>query len=206
MIPTKPSVGPLLRVVVLAAGFSARLGRSKALSHIRGVTLLQRTVRTLAPLTRGRLIVVLPPRAARARAELRRDRVEIIDSRRRDRGLSASVGCGLRRARYSAAVMLLPVDLAWLERREIERLIARWRSGRRAVVARRLGSRAGTPLILPHRLYLGALRIEGDVGLREWLNGPAGEAMRLLDLPSAALDIATPHDLQRARRRIRVPG
>jgi molybdenum cofactor cytidylyltransferase len=203
MIPTNTAAG--IRMVVLAAGFSSRLGRCKGLAGIRGVTLLRQTVRTLTPLASGPVIVVLPPKAVRARAELRDQRVEFAASPHRSRGLSASVKRGLARARYSAAVLILPVDLAWLERRELERLIARWRGRRRAVVARRVGTRAGTPLILPRRLYPEARRIGGDFGLKELANTLPGEEVELVDLPSAALDVDTREDLARARRRRRVP-
>ncbi len=201
MIPTNAAAG--VRLVVLSAGFSTRLGSPKALARIRGVTLLRKTVRTLAPLAAARIIVVLPPRATRARAEIRGERVEVVVSRRRSQGLSASVKSGLFRARFSAAALMLPVDLPWLERREVARLIARWRSSRRTVVARRVGGRAGTPLILPRRLFAGAQRIGGDFGLRTLVNAlPEGE-LELVELPSAAPDVDTPEDLERARRRRR---
>jgi molybdenum cofactor cytidylyltransferase len=201
MIPTNATAG--VRLVVLSAGFSARLGSSKAMARIRGVTLLRRTVRTLAPLAAARVIVVLPPRAVRARAELRGERVDVAVSRRRSQGLSASVRTGLFRARYSAAVLILPVDLPWLERREIARLIARWRASRRSVVARRVGDRAGTPLVLPRRLYARAQRIGADLGLRNLVNGLPEDELELVDLPSAALDVDTLVDLRQARRRLR---
>jgi molybdenum cofactor cytidylyltransferase len=192
-----------VRLVVLSAGFSARLGRPKALSKIRGMTLLRRTVRILAPLAARRVIVVLPPRAVRARAELARQRVDFAWSRQRSRGLSASVKSGLFRAQYSAAVLILPVDLAWLERREIARLLARWRSSRRAVVARRVGAGAGAPLILPRRLYPKARQIGGDLGLRDLVNSLPRDELKLVEVASAALDVDTPQDLRRARRRLR---
>jgi molybdenum cofactor cytidylyltransferase len=201
MIPTNAVAG--VRLVVLSAGFSARLGSPKALAGIRGVTLLRRTVRTVAPLAAARVIVVLPPRAVRARAELRGERVDVAVSSRRSQGLSASVRAGLFRARYSAAVLILPVDLPWLECREIARLIARWRLSRRSVVARRVGERAGTPLVLPRRLYAKAQRIGGDLGLRNLVNGLPADELELLDVPSAALDVDTPEDLRLARRRLR---
>jgi molybdenum cofactor cytidylyltransferase len=201
MIPTNAAAG--VRLVVLSAGFSARLGSPKALSRVRGVTLLRKTVRMLAPLAAARVIVVLPPRAVRARAELRGERVDIAVSRRRAQGLSASVKSGLFRARYSAAILILPVDLPWLERREIARLIARWRSSRRGVVARRVGDRGGTPLLLPRRLYAKAQRIGGDLGLKNLVNGLPEDELELVELPSAALDVDTPEDLRRARRRLR---
>ena len=201
MIPTNAVAG--VRLVVLSAGLSARLGSPKALARIRGVTLLRRTLRTVAPLAAARVIVVLPPRAVRARAELRGEHVDVAVSRRRSLGLSASVKAGLFRARYSAAVLILPVDLPWLECREIARLIARWRSSRRSVVARRVADRAGTPLLLPHRLYARAQRIGGDLGLRNLVNSLPADEIELLDLPSAALDVDTSEDLRLARRRLR---
>ena len=56
MIPTNAVAG--VRLVVLSAGLSARLGSPKALARIRGVTLLRRTLRTVAPLAAARVIVV----------------------------------------------------------------------------------------------------------------------------------------------------
>ena len=201
MIPTNAAPG--LRIVVLSAGYSARLGSAKALARIRGMTLIRKTVRALSPLAAGRIIVVLPPRAARARAELRGHRVEFAESRHRSRGLSASVKCGLLRARYSAAILFLPVDLACLDARELERAIGRWQSSRRAVIARRVGTGAGTPLILPRRLYARARKIGGDLGLRDLVNALPRDELRLIELPSAALDVDTREDLERARRRLR---
>ena len=64
-------VRPKLRIVVLAAGFSTRLGQSKPLARVRGVSLLGGTIRLLAPLSASRIVVVIPPRAVRVRAELR---------------------------------------------------------------------------------------------------------------------------------------
>ena len=201
MIPTNAAPG--LRIVVLSAGYSARLGSAKALARIRGMTLIRKTVRALSPLAAGRIIVVLPPRASRARAELRGHRVEFAESRHRSRGLSASVKCGLLRARYSAAILFLPVDLACLDARELERAIGRWQSSRRAVIARRVGTGAGTPLILPRRLYARARKIGGDLGLRDLVNALPRDELRLIELPSAALDVDTREDLERARRRLR---
>jgi molybdenum cofactor cytidylyltransferase len=201
MIPTNAAPG--LRIVVLSAGYSARLGSAKALARIRGMTLIRKTVRALSPLAAGRIIVVLPPRASRARAELRGHRVDFVESRHRSRGLSASVKCGLLRARYSAAILFLPVDLACLDARELERAIGRWQSSRRAVIARRVGTGAGTPLILPRRLYARARKIGGDLGLRDLVNALPRDELRLIELPSAALDVDTREDLERARRRLR---
>ena len=154
------------RIVLLAAGFSKRLGYPKLLARVRGTSLIRRTVQTLAPLVRSPLILVVPPRAARLRAELRGCRVHLVSNAARIDGLSTSVRRGLWAARCASAALLLPADLVRLERREMARLINRWRGARRRVVARGVDGRPGAPLILPRRLFARALRIEGDIGLR----------------------------------------
>jgi molybdenum cofactor cytidylyltransferase len=142
---------------------------------------------------------------------LRRLRVSIVENSERAMGLSTSVRRGLVAARFSAAVLLLPVDLARLKRGDIARMTARWSGARRRVVARRLGyggtaprgtPRGGTPLIVPRWLYGRALRIAGDSGLKELIGHLPRSDVELLDLPSAAWDVDTPQDLARARRRI----
>jgi molybdenum cofactor cytidylyltransferase len=187
-------------MVVLAAGASVRLGAPKALARIRGSSLIRGTISLLAPLAGAKIIVVVPPRASRIRLELRHQRLVFIENRRRAAGLSTSVRLGLRRGRYGAGVMLLPVDLALLERRDVERLIARWHGARRKLVARRIGDRAATPLIVPRRLCGRALEIRGDQGLKDWVSALPAQDVALVDLPSAAFDVDTPNELRLARR------
>jgi len=175
---------PRLHVLILAAGFSTRLGRPKPLARVAGRTLLRRTLSVVARAAPGKIVVVIPRHGARYRIAL---------------------------ARYSPAILLLPVDLAALEQRDVARLISRWRSARRCVIARRIGqrgemARGGVPLILPRWLYPRALAVSGDVGLRDLVNGLPAPQRVLLNLPSAALDVDTPQDLRAARRRPRSVG
>jgi len=197
---------PLPRMVVLAAGFSARLGRPKALARVRGSSLIERTLRVLAPFATAPIIVVVPPRAVRLRAELRGHRSVLVANPLRRDGLSSSVRRGLRQARYEAAVLLVPMDFPCLGPRDIARLIMRWRGARRRVAARRIGKEAAAPLILPRRLYGRALGITGDVGLKALVGLLPPQDIALVSLPSAAFDVDTERDLERARRHRRPRG
>jgi molybdenum cofactor cytidylyltransferase len=190
-----------LQIVVLAAGFSRRLGRSKALTRIHGSSLLERTVSVLAQVTRQVVVVVIPPRATRLRSELRGCRVSLLANPRRCDGLSASVALGLRKCRYSSGTLFLPVDLAELSAKDIKRLILRWRGSRRRVAARAFAGRAAIPAILPKFLYPQARLLVGDIGLRSLLSELRKEQQALLELPSAVRDLDTPRDLADARRR-----
>jgi molybdenum cofactor cytidylyltransferase len=194
-------------IVILAAGFSSRLGRPKALARVRGVSLLRRTLRLAARFAPGNIIVVLPRQATRYRIEARGLPVTFAANRRRGEGLSSSVRRGITKARYAPAVLLLPVDLVTLQPRDLGRLLSRWRCARRCVIARRIaglgGAQGGVPLILPRWLYTRALAVTGDIGLRELVSALPARQRVLMDLPSAALDVDTPRDLVIARHRLR---
>ncbi len=187
-------------MVVLAAGSSTRLGSPKTLARVRGTSLIRNTVRLLAPLGNLPVIVVIPARAARVRAELRGLPVHFVENPQRLQGLSTSVRRGLSACR-TAAVLLVPVDLARLQRRDLERLLSRWRASRRRLVATRFGGYGGAPLIVPRWLHAQALTISGDRGLRDLVSRLTPENLTLLKLPTAVADVDTPQDLERARRR-----
>jgi molybdenum cofactor cytidylyltransferase len=189
-----------LQIIVLAAGFSSRLGRPKALARVHGVSLLRSTLELAATLQCARIIAVVARHSARYRAEARGIDVTFVTNSRRNQGLSSSVRRGIGAARYSPAVLLLPVDLGNLKSRELARLIRRWRALPRGVIARRIGRIGAVPLVLPRRLYPRALRITGDVGLRELIAQLPADSRVLVDMPSAASDIDTPQDLKTARR------
>ena len=192
-----------LQIIVLAAGFSSRLGRPKALARVHGVSLLRSTLELAATLQCARIIAVVARHSARYRAEARGIDVTFVTNSRRNQGLSSSVRRGIAAARYSPAVLLLPVDLGNLKSRELARLIRRWRALPRGVIARRIGRIGAGPLVLPRRLYPRALRITGDVGLRELIAQLPADSRVLVDMPSAASDIDTPQDLKTARRVLR---
>jgi molybdenum cofactor cytidylyltransferase len=197
---------PRLQIIVLAAGFSSRLGQSKALARVHGASLLRRAFELAATLACAQIIAVVPRNSARYRAQAGGIRVTFVANSRRNHGLSSSVRRGIAKARYSSAVLLMPVDLVNLKSRELGRLVRRWRAAPRCVIARRIGRFGAAPLILPRRLYPRALGIVGDVGLRELITKlPAGSRV-LVDLPSASLDIDTAQDLKAVRRSFRSRG
>jgi molybdenum cofactor cytidylyltransferase len=202
-----------LKIVVLAAGFSSRLGQAKALARIHGISLLRRTLMLAAALKITGIVVVVPPASSRYRREAGHLAVTWARNAQRGLGLSSSVRCGLRHCRYASAALILPVDLPHLKSRELKGLLSRWRADRGRVFATRMrsaatqsvdthaGTPAGTPLILPRRLFAHVFKLTGDVGLRGVLAGMPAAQCTLVDLPSAHADVDTVRDLAAARRR-----
>jgi molybdenum cofactor cytidylyltransferase len=201
------AAGPTLRIVVLAAGLSSRLGESKALVRIHGMSLLKRTVRLLDGMSRFPILVVAPPNAARYRVEIANRPARMLGNRARTAGLASSIHRGLKACQYSSAVLLLPVDLVNLNRRDTRRLIRRWLGHRRRVVACDIGAIPGSPLVLPKWRYPLKAEVAGDRGFRDALRHLDHGAVSLVAMPSAAIDVDTAGDLRDARRSFyRMPG
>jgi CTP:molybdopterin cytidylyltransferase MocA len=97
----------------------------------------------------------------------------------------------------------MPADMANLESRDLQRLARRWQAAPRRVVARRVDRSGAAPLILPRRLFRSARNIGGDLGLRDFIAQLPADLRVLVELPSAAADVDTPHDLRIVRRRYR---
>jgi molybdenum cofactor cytidylyltransferase len=192
-----------LQIVVLAAGFSSRLGQPKALARVHGVSLLRRTLEAASSFTSDRIVVVVPRNAARYRIEAWGFKVSWAVNAQRAEGLASSVRRGITAARYAPAVLFLPADLIDLTGRDLFRLVQRWQSARRRLTARRIDRSGAAPVILPRWLYPRASSLAGDVGLREIIGQLPADSRVLVDLPSAAWDIDTPQDLREARRRFR---
>jgi molybdenum cofactor cytidylyltransferase len=197
---------PSLQIVVLAAGFSSRMGRPKPLARLRGQGLLARTLELARELEASSIIVVIPRNAARYRLAGRGMKLSWAVNSRRAEGLSSSVRRGIVAARGASAILFLPADLARLKRSEVARLIRRWRSFPRRLVARNLAGVGVIPLILPKWLFAKAREVTGDVGLRELIATLRSDQRVLVELPSAALDVDTPPALAEARRRLRPPA
>jgi molybdenum cofactor cytidylyltransferase len=192
-----------LQIVVLAAGFSSRLGQPKALARVHAVSLLRQTLKLASSIAAARIIVVVPRIAARYRIEARGIKVHWVVNAQRAQGLSSSVRRGIAAARYAPAVLLLPADLIHLKNRDLLRLARRWQSAPRRLAARRVASSGATPAILPRWLYPRALKLVGDIGLRELIRKLPADCRSLVDMPSAAADVDTPQDLRCARLRFR---
>lgn len=192
-----------LQIVVLAAGFSSRLGQPKALARVHAISMLRRTLKVASSLGANRITVVVPRIATRYRIEARGMKVQWVVNSQRAQGLSSSVRRGIAAARYSPAVLLLPADLIQLKSRDLFRLVRRWQSAPRRLAARRIHSSGATPAILPRWLYARALKLVGDIGLRDLIGQLPADRRTLVDMPSAAADLDTPQDLRCARRRFR---
>jgi molybdenum cofactor cytidylyltransferase len=200
MITMKATFPPLPVIIVLAAGYSTRLGQPKAQARIHGRTLLQHLANAIAPLRKQAVYIVVPPRSA-LRQYAKKAGWTCVENPNRARGLSSSVARAIERCPLATAALFLPVDLADLDTRDLQRLLSRWRGNRRRIIARDHEGRAVIPLILPRRLFDLSRLLRGDTGFKDLIAAQERNCVRRVALPSAERDIDTQADLNAARRR-----
>lgn len=184
-----------LAAVILAAGGSKRLGRTKQLLRYRCMPLILRSVRLARHGTRGRIVVVLGDQRQRLRSLLHRHAKDVIvvGNAHWHEGLASSLAAGLQAIPPNVrAALILLVDQAGLEATDIKRLVAAWRARPTRPAAAHYQGRAGVPAVIPRRWFRSLATLGGDVGARHVLRR-LGD-VSLVAMPSAELDVDTPAD------------
>lgn len=185
---------PRLCSIVLAAGESARLGRPKQLLRKRAEPLLVRAVGLAGRHCNG-VIVVLGAGHLKLRALLRRraPRARAVYNRAWRSGLAGSLQTGLAVAPVQArAALILLTDQPDVDDASLGRLVEAWRLRPGRAAAAHYANRPGAPAILPRRLFARIRTLRGDSGARAILRSL--DALSVVDMPEAALDIDTPAD------------
>ena len=112
---------PQVSGVVLAGGESRRLGRNKALEHIRGRTLIERVIEGIAPLTAEVIVVAGSPAQAATLPPM--PDVQLVSDRYPGCGSLGGIFTGLSASR-DPWVLVVACDMPFLNPRLLRRLMA----------------------------------------------------------------------------------
>jgi molybdenum cofactor cytidylyltransferase len=201
---TENVTAPSLAAILLAAGPSSRLGRSKQLVKVRGECLVRRAARLVLALQPARLVAVTGCEAERISAELEDLPLEIVHARNWSQGMGASIAAGARAVGQSADGILLMVCDQWrLRPADLARLVTTWRAQpQRILVSCWQEGRAfvsGPPAIFPARLLQQLKSIPPDRGARQVIDRNMDD-VEFVELQNAAEDLDRPEDLDRLRK------
>ncbi len=182
--------------VVLAAGFSRRLGRPKQEVLLGGETLLERAVRTATDAGLAPVIAVV--REAAWTERLAALGAVIVPNAEAAEGMASSVRAGVARAQTAAvtAAVLMTCDQPLLRPGHLRQLCAE----PTRVVASGYGGRKGVPAFFPASAFAELLALRGDAGARDLLRDA-----EVIPNEELVLDIDTEEDLREAKRRM-APG
>lgn len=187
-----------LHAILLAAGGSSRLGRSKQLIELHGEPLVRRAARLLTEVT-PQVSVVTGARVAQVSEALAGLAVHERHNPRWREGVGGSIalGTGDFEADTRAALILL-CDQYRVDGADLARLVAAWRAAPEHITAARWDDNFGPPVIFPDRFFPALRRLRGDLGARQLLVGQRAR-VHTVDMPNAAFDVDDAADLERLR-------
>lgn len=191
--------------VVLAAGTSSRLGRSKQLLDLGGIPVLRHVVEAArASRSLHEVVVVLGHEAERvAGALVAAEGLRLVTNPDYAEGQSTSLRSGLRALGpdVEAAVVLLG-DQPEIRPTAIDAVVEAFRSGRGPVVQVSYSGRPSHPTLLARTVWRHLLaEVAGDEGARGVLAGHPEWRWNVEMVGSPPSDIDTEIDYERVRRR-----
>ena len=190
-----------LAALILAAGYSSRMGGFKPLMTLGGRSLLAHCAEVLDAVPLARVVVVTGHRHREVTEEGRRLGLDCLENPHHDQGMFSSIVAGLRRLGAVDGVLLLPVDIPLVRPATVIALAAAF-DGATTIIPHFRGM-PGHPPLLAGPLIPKILTDDGRGGLRRLLAQlPRSE---VLTLPvwdqGILLDADTPEDWIRLSKR-----
>jgi len=182
--------------IILAAGASRRLGRSKQLLTWGGETLLHRVVRIALESGLQPVRVVLGAEAESCREAIGDLDVQVMLNPGWEEGMASSVRAGLAGFPPGVdAALLLVCDQLALDTSQLARILAVHETAPDRVVASCYSGTRGIPALFPRSVFPELSALHGDKGARDLLR--SGNSLEV-PFPGGELDLDTPSDLERA--------
>jgi molybdenum cofactor cytidylyltransferase len=189
--------------IVLAAGNSSRMGRTKALLAVGGSdTFLSRVVRTLRDGGVGEIVVVVGADAASIRSSVDGASlpVRVVDNPDFEEGQLSSLLKGLHaidRPGVTAALVTL-IDVPLVAPETVRTLVTAFQSGSALIVRPASRGRHGHPVIFDRALFDELRRANPKEGAKQVVRAHAGEILDVEMADEGAFaDIDTPEEYER---------
>ncbi len=203
----RPYTASMIPGIILAAGRSLRMGRSKALLPCgdRGDTFIRRLVTVLCQGGVEEALVVGRPEDDELRAEVETLAVlaRYVENPKADEGQLSSVLAGLAAADRpgARAILVTPVDAPMIAPATVAALLAAYRSSAAPVVRAVHLGRHGHPVIFAREVFEDLRHADPTLGARAVLRAHAARVVDVdVEDPGVLGDIDTPADYDALRR------
>jgi CTP:molybdopterin cytidylyltransferase MocA len=200
----------MIPAIVLAAGKSSRMGRTKALlpAGPSGETFINRVIRVLREGGVDAIVVVVGGDAAAVRASLPREDASLaaVENPHFEDGQLSSLHVGLaaveQRFDDIEAAMVTLVDLPLISPSTVRAVLEAFRTHPQAPLVRpRRAGRYGHPVIFNRSIFAELRRADPTKGAKPIVHAHAAEEVNVdVDDPGAFADIDTPEDYDRIIR------
>ncbi len=182
--------------IILASGFSRRMGSDKLLLPVDGIAMVERVMRAADASALDDVILVYQnPDVLRLAG---RYRIRPAYNPDAALGQSASIRAGLRAARpRTRAYMFLTGDQPRLDHGTINLIARAWQDCPECIVVPSYGGRRGSPTVFPAHCRDSLLALTGDTGGRSLIER-CPDMVRCISMPddTAGIDVDTPAEYE----------
>jgi molybdenum cofactor cytidylyltransferase len=155
-------------IVILAAGDSSRLGRSKQLVEINGKTLLEHTINVAIKAEVEMVCVVLGSKYKILEDHIKDKQVEIVHNKNWKDGMATSITCGLNYVLAVQAdtdkIIFMVCDQVYVNTELINALIETQSESQLPIIASAYGETFGIPALFSKEMFGELLELRGDTG------------------------------------------
>jgi molybdenum cofactor cytidylyltransferase len=186
-------------IIVLAAGSSSRMGRSKQLLEIDGQPLLCTCVNHALAVNPSHVVVVLGANEKPHRELLEKLPVKIVSNFYWKTGMGSSIKTGLNYLIQAGGeldgVILMVCDQPALTSDHLLKLIEKFQERKKAIIASSYSNSNGVPVLFGRSFFSNLLLLSDDQGAKKIVNQFRDQVDAVV-FPKGSIDLDTEDDYQ----------
>lgn len=182
--------------IILASGFSRRMGEDKLLLKIDGESIIEKVIKASKGSKLDRIILVYRTREVKEIGK--KYAVKTIYNENADLGQSESMKLGIKEAGETEAYMFILGDQPFITDKLINTLIEEYENTDKTILAPYYNGKRNMPMIMSSIYKDELLNVVGDKGGRDIVkNNPLKVKKLHIEDEKIAMDIDTPEDFKR---------
>jgi molybdenum cofactor cytidylyltransferase len=186
-------------IIVLAAGSSSRMGRSKQLLEIEGEPLLCRCTKIALAVNTQNVIVILGANENPHRDVICQFPVQIISNYYWKTGMGSSIKTGLNYLLQSGAeldaVIIMVCDQPELTVEHLQKLIQKFEEKKASIIASSYANASGVPVLFGRSFFSNLLLLADDHGAKKIIQ-QFPRQVDTVPFPKGSFDLDTEEDYQ----------
>lgn len=186
-------------LILLAAGSSSRLGRSKQLIEFQGKKLIQKAIEEAQKSKANSSVVVLGWNPDLIKTGFDSDHIPYVINENWEEGMASSMQAGLRfliEKEHPDQVILMLVDQPFVDSKLLDRLILEKENSGKGIVACLYSETLGVPAIFDRAYFEEMVSLKGSEGAKKVILKNSADVFPI-DFPLGAVDLDTPEDIEK---------
>jgi molybdenum cofactor cytidylyltransferase len=196
----EPKPNREIAILLLAAGSSSRLGRSKQLVSIKGQPLLLKSMNAAIETGIENIIVVLGANEEAHRQVIKGTGIHMVVNTDWKKGMGNSLKAGLsyllQQLPRAEAVITMVCDQPLINSDHLIKLVSEYKSSESVIVASFYQGMAGVPVLFHRTLFSELLSMPDEAGAKKILQQHR-ELIQMVPFPGGEIDIDTEDDLKK---------